>query len=397
VSDTDETPNDLPDDYGADDATLGEATSNAPDGGTRELLKHRGPSETTRKLFAKAAEAFRAANAGPNDGDELVPADIASPPAPGGQTAAASPPASQVSSSPNPPGATAAPDAAAVAAATKATADQAAREQAIAEREQKLSAREAELAAKQNYAARYNEAPGATLLSLIKEWTGTDGDELRDEVADIVSDLSAQALGLPLPETHKARLATRTALRTVKQYKAETAKRDAELAEKEAAAQQTARERDAVTDISKTLDSAKDKYPHLMAQDDAGSIVWSVIRAKHAQMGNVRLTDEQAATLLTESAALAEQHYKKQDDAWFARRRHLLAPAASQAPAPKEAVPQGDPQSRRSSTLTNRATAPIVSAPPQPGNGAESVEEWDRETHRRRSLARLRGKVSEAQ
>lgn len=345
----------------------------------REVVKDRGYSEQTRKLFAEGAKKLKAQL---DDGgeDEYEPAVQHEPPvAAGGVSAGAS--ASKATPT---PAAAPASDPAAAAVDTRSTAAMELREKAIAEREETLNARETELVARETWRDKFHENRGGTLRDLIKELTGaTSDDELKDEIADVISELSETGLGLPIPEAHKLRLESRKAIRTVKQYTAKADKLKAETAtqaeQAKAQAEQQQRERQAVEGLALELKPMADKFPHLMSEEDPAGIVWDVIKTKFQREGQPPKWEE--------CAALAEEHFKKKNDAYIAKRRHLLAPTAQAQPA-KADVPQGDPQSRRSSTLTNRTTAPVTPTPADDG-------ELDRESRRRRSLGSLAERVKE--
>ncbi len=347
----------------------------------REVVRDRGYNDSTRKLFAEAAGKLKAQLEDQPD-DDLEPAINHEPPvAADGASAGSHSTASQATSLPS--AAAPASDPVAAVADTRAAAQLELREKAIADREAKLTAREAQHEAREKARERYAEKPGETIRDLIKEWAGVENDDdLRDEIADLITELSAVGLGLPIPDQHKARAESRKALRSVKQYKAELAKLESERSAKAEQAAQEARERQAVEGLAAELKPLTNKFPHLMAEDDPAGIVWDVIKTKHAREGTVPTWEE--------CAALANDHFKKKHDAYFAKRRHLLAPTAPTAPVPAAAQPQGDPQSRRSSTLTNRSTAPVTATQPVDDDGS-----MDRDAHRRRSLGRLAGLVKE--
>lgn len=365
-------------DAGDDTTTVGDSAEGSAIE-TREVVRDRGVKDTTRKLFQDAAQKLKKQLDDGDSMDDLEPAITDEPSAAAAASSASTPDASKEPHTP----AAAAPtsDPVAQAVDTSRAAQVELREKQLEDREKAIAAREDAIAARENGGERYIENPGAFIRDLIKQYTGaTTDDELRDEIADLVTDLSSTVLGAQVPESHKLRLDSKRAVRQVKAYKAEQAKRDAEMAKK---AEQTARERDAqqaMRAIGHELERVKDKFPHLAAEDDPGAIVWAVIQTKHQQDGSVPNWEE--------CARLAEEHFKKKSDAWIAKRRHLLAPAAPQAPVAASA-PQGDPQSRRSSTLTNKTAAPVPPAPP------DEDGEWDRDAHRRRSLSKLREPMKE--
>jgi hypothetical protein len=367
-------------DSGPDTETVGE-----PSDGValepREVVRSRGMKESTRKLFQAAAEKIKPQLESGDGFDDLEPAiahDDEKPVA-----AAASTAASKQTPASSPAAAAPAQDPVAQVVDARVTAQIEMREKALAEREAELTKRATELEARENGRDRYLDNPGATIRDLIKEWTGAStDDEVKDEIADLITELSNTGLGLPVPEQHKLRLDSRKAIRQVKAYKAEQAKRELDMQKKarDAEAEQDRRAR--VSDIERAFgaDEIKAKYPHLVVADGGAEALYDAYQLKKTSTGSEPDWEE--------VAALANEFFKKKHDDWIARRRHLLAPAAPQAPVVASA-PQGDPQSRRSSTLTNKTAAPV---PP-----ASSTDEagFDRDAHRRRSLHSLRAAMKE--
>jgi len=346
----------------------------------REVVRDRGVKETTRRLFAEAAKKLKPQLDAGEGAEELEPAISDDQPV-AAAAASATPPAASKALSPDAAAATPALDPVSKAVDTHASAQLELARKAFDDERAAFEKTRDEWAAKFDIREKYADDPAGAIVTLIKEWTGaaTD-DELRDEVSDLVTMLSGSTLGASIPEHLKIRIDSKRALRQVKAYKADQAKREAEAAKRAEVEQRTRAEQDAVRTLARELDAAKDKFPHLAAEDDPGAIVWEVIKTKYAREG--------VEPNWEDCAKLAEEHFKKKSDAWIARRRHLLAPAAQTAPVSKASVPQGDPQSRRSSTLTNQTAAPV-----QPASTDEG--EHDRDAHRRRSLANLRGRMKE--
>lgn len=362
----------------ADDSIVGDGEGAPVE--AREVVRDRGVKDTTRKLFAEAAKKLKPQlDAG--EGDELEPAITDDPPV----AAAAAPEASATSgTSPQPAAAAPAPDPVAQTVDTRAAQQLELDRKAFDDERKAFESQRAEWDAKFNIREKYAEDPAGAIVALVKEWTGaTSDDEVKDEVADLVSLLSSSSLGAALPEHLKIRIDSKRALRQVKTYKADQAKRDAEAAKKAEAERQQQQERAAIQTLNRELasESLAKKYPHLAAEDDPGGIVWDVIKTQFARTG--------VEPAWEEMAALADAHFKKKNEAWAAKRRHLLAPAAQKAPV-VASEPQGDPQSRRSSTLTNKTAAPVA-----PAVDSDDME-IDRDAHRRRSLANLRGRMKES-
>lgn len=362
---------------GASDA-IGDAEGAALE--VREVVRDRGVKETTRKLFADAAKKLKP-QLDASEGDELEVA-IGNDDQPAAAAGASAPP---VSKQPPPAAAAPASDPVAQAVDTRATAELEIARKAFDDERKAFDAQRAEWETKlAPIRDKYAENPAAAIMALVKEWTGaaTD-DEVKDELADLITELSSVGLGTSVPEQHKTRMESRRALRQVKAYKAEQAKKDAESAKRAEQQRQEQTERETVRSLNHELSKpdALKQFPYLAAEDDPGAIVWAVVKTKHQQSGAVPTWEE--------CAKLADEHFKKKSDAWLAKRPHLLAPAAPQALV-VESAPQGDPQSRRSSTLTNKTTAPV---PPAASSDADGL---DRDAHRSRSLGALRQRMKES-
>jgi hypothetical protein len=364
-------------DGGSDDVGLpGDGAALEP----REVVRERGVRDTTRKLFAEAASKLKPQLEAGDGFDELEPAINDDPPeAAAGATASS---ANASKADPKPAAVAPASDPVAVAVDTSKAAQVEMRERQLEEREKSLSAREESIAARETVRERFFERPGEVIRDMVKEWTGAASDaELQDEIADLITDLSSSVLGAQVPDQHRTAMEARRALKAVKAHKADYAKKETELAKKAEQQERARNEQNAMRTLSAEIDRAKDKFPNLALEDDPGAIVWEVVKTKFHQDGTEPSWED--------CARLAEEHFKKKSDAWIAKRRHLLAPAAPQAPVAASA-PQGDPQSRRSSTLTNKTAAPV---PPAPSSDGEVM---DKEAHRRRSLANLRGAMKES-
>lgn len=346
-----------------------------------EHVHHRGPSDRTRLLFAEASKSI-ATQLQDDDGDGLIPAiEDDSPVTPDGLAA----PSGAPQGTP-PSGVAPALDPAAKAIADRAAVAQANRDAELAKREEALTAREAEHRAKSDYSQRYADSPGAAVREFIKAHAGSTltAEQLRDEVSDVISELSALELNVTMPDQHRQRLETRKALRKVDSYKAEMTRLEQTRSERDAAERAQREERDAVAGIGREFVAAAAKFPNLSAEDNPAEIIFSVARAKFDANRDHYLSTKTTPTW-EECAAIAETFYSNQNDAFIAKRRHL-APAAQFASSPSAVVPQGDPQSRRSSTLSNRLAAPTAVIPPQPVN-SDGPEAYDRDAHRRRTLA----------
>jgi hypothetical protein len=338
-------------------------------------IYHREINESTRKLFAKAASSLKSQLDDGGDDDGMEPA--IPPPDDQPAAAAAAPPpgqgmGSQAASSPAPAAAAPAPDRRAL--------DLDVREQGISAREAELDARAKSLESLTGLRERYLERGGGEVIrELLKEWTGAStDDELREEVADLVSDLSSSALGVQAPEELRTRNDAKRALRQVKSYKADLARREAELAKQAEADRQAASERQVAQAIGAQLASNAATYPHLMVEDNPHDIVWQVLKTKAA-------SEPTWSPNWAEAAKIANDHYKAAHEAQHKKLSRLFIPA-TQTPA-VEAQHQG-----RGHQVQTARTQPPPSPPPA-NAPVDDDEPYDRHAARRRSLSRLRAEM----
>lgn len=326
-------------------------------------------NDKTRTLFKDAAS--KLAKQIEDGDDDEVPAIPPPDDKPEAAAATASPGATQAV----PPIAAAAAAPALDAATSRAALQLEVREKAVAEREKAL---EPYVGLRE----KYLDNQAGTLRDLIKEWTGAGTDEeLKDEVADLISDLSSNVLGFAVSPEIKSRLDSRRAIRQVKSYKADITKREQQLAKKSEAEQQATREHRAMGALEVQLKAAAGNYPHLMAEDDAHAIVWDVIKTKAS-----REPDWQPDWV--EAAKLAEAHFKTHHEKQHQKLTRLFAPASKPA---VEASNQGAPQSRGARTLTNAVSATAPVTPP----AVLDDEPYDPQAHRRRSLDKLRARMKQ--
>jgi hypothetical protein len=353
------------------------ADSGADDG---DIIYRRSVSPSTRKLFASAAKSLgeQIASGAMDDDEPAIPPPNETP------VAAAAPVAS---------GATPPVAGAPVAAAAPALVDPAAgrkaleldvREKAIADREARIVERETRADSLANARDRYMEKPFETIRDLIKEWTGAStDDEMRDEISDLVTDLSANGLGLGVSEAVRTRSDAKRALKLAKNYKASAERTAAETAKKaeeqRVAADQKHRAEMAMNGIAVGLKTAGKDYPHLMLEDEPHAIVWDVIKTKAER-------DPTWVPSWTEAAQLANNHFKAQQDKQRQKLSRLPTPA-TQVPA-SGAKHQGAAQGQAARTLTNAVTAPTPAAAP-----VDDDEPYDRNAARNRSRAKLRAEL----
>lgn len=331
-------------------------------------------SETTRALFARASAAVKASLDGDAEADELEVLDT-SEPAPAAAEAAPAP--APVTAAP-----AAAPAAPAEAPAAVVDADLVA-ERAQLEAERATLAAEREAWQRERAAADDAEAPedfAGAVRDLMKRWTGaSDDNALRVELADLVTELSSNVLGVPLAPAAQAEMLRKRTERMVRTHQAKLDKREREMAEKERVRAEAAEKAEAHRMLSGALTSRADSYPYLASEDDGATIVMSVVEAEFKRTGKMPAWED--------AARRCEAALKSKADAWYQKRSKLFtaaAPAAPPASAPKSATSSG-------AALTNRGAAAAPQAEP-----AEVDAMLPNEERRRRSLAMLRARQAEA-
>lgn len=345
--------------------------------------RYRSVSDKTRALFKAAADSMKKQLDDGAGADDLEPA-IAAPTATGAPAQPAATPTAPQGSPPSPTP----PPAPALSVDTRQAVTLEAREKALAEREAALVQREEVASARDSRRDKYLDDPAAAIADLVKEWTGIDSDaELREEMADLLTHISARSLGLTVPDDIKARTDSRKATRQVRAWKSDQARREAEQTKKQQAEQAAATEKQrdalALDHLKQFLPTIKDDkgkhpYPFLMAEDAPHTVVWDVIKEQHRQAGSPKEWQPNIDAALK----LANDYLKSEAERYFDKRRHLLTPAPAQAAPAVGSAPQGDRQGQRSSTLTNRTDAPVAPAP--------ASEELTGEERRRRSIAKMR-------
>lgn len=274
------------------------------------------------------------------------------------------------------------------------------RKLALDMREKQLAEREAALVAKEKAAptrGKLVENPVPTLAQYIRDEYGiTDDAELKDTITDLMTEVSEQYHGVKLPDDVKARVEGRKAVRLVKASGARLAAREAEIAERQAAqarAEQEAREkadaaeheRRAVEQSTGLVTQAQATYPYLAVQDNAGAIVWEVLKEAHNLghkidwQGAAQYANDFYKTEFEKEQAATQQR--------SARLQTLLAPAATPAPAPAAASPGGAP-----GPAPKQPAAPIAPPSPQPTPTVDPADDLigeDRRERRARSARAL--------
>lgn len=406
---------------GATAARSGDNPLTPPQDSTTAIRDQRVISDATRKAIAKIAALGKESGASAADlGDDLVPmehvpaaetpaspakvAEAAARAAVAPAAAAPAPVAAPVGPAPE----VAAQAAQAHAAEIMARAEAQRLEGEHAQRVKELEAREARLAAREKLLpdrTALAERPGEALASLLRNALGlTDKDdaELKDAISDLVTEASMQHLGVTLPDEVKTKLEARKALRSVKAYRLDLDRKEAEMtatreahlkADKDAVEQREAadRERKAISLVRELVGGTKESHPFIHAAgelglvEDPSAVVVELIRAQRARGESA---DWQAAV------KLANDHFRPKVEAAVKRSASLStllnpAPAASAAPvaaAPAAAASQqvGE-QVRRPTTLTTTPTAPTT-LEGQPDDGTELEDRYDRRHRGLRTL-----------
>lgn len=259
------------------------------------------------------------------------------------------------------------------------------------EREQRVTAAEraGDMAQVRN---RYFEHGAPAIRDLVKGWLGKEAtdEDLKQEVADLITDLSVQVLGVDVPSEVRAKIDTKRALRSVKVLKESITESEATKAKRQEAEQEEQGRKAAINALNQeirqpTKDYAK-RFPHLAAEDDPGDLIYRTAQRQHAKDGTVLKWED--------AAKRVDDYLRKQADDFYDKRRHLFSAAPATAGAPTNGQrerPQGDPQGlRRSHTLTNAATGdatskPQTEQPPPAANG-----KWSREAHRASTRSKFR-------
>lgn len=259
------------------------------------------------------------------------------------------------------------------------------------EREQRITAAEraGDMA---QVRARYFENGAPAIRDLVKGWLGKDAteDDLKQEVADLITDLSVQVLGVDVPSEVRAKIDTKRALRSVKVLKDSINESEAAKAKRLEAEQQEQGRKTAINALNQeirqpTKDYAK-QYPFLMAEDDPGDLIYRTAQRQHEKDGTI--------LQWTEAAKRVDDYLRKQASDYYDKRKHLFSAAPATAGVSTNGTrerPQGDPQGiRRSHTLTSTATGTTTptKAPDEPPSVVNG--KWSREAHRASTRSKFR-------
>ncbi len=238
----------------------------------------------------------------------------------------------------------------------------------------------------------YFEKGAVAVRDMLKGWLGKDAteDDIRQEVADLITDLSVQVLGVEVPSEIRAKMDTKRALRSVKVLKDSISESEAQKAKR--AEQEREAEGRKLTihtlnqEIKNTSKDYAKQFPYLMAENDPGELVFLTAEKQYKKDGTV--------LQWTEAAKRVDEHLRKEVSAFIDKRKHLIsaAPATAGAPANGQRErPQGDPQGiRRSHTLTNAATGTTTTTTPPVPDPPVQGGKWSREAHRANTRSKFR-------
>lgn len=251
-------------------------------------------------------------------------------------------------------------------------------------REKAISAREAELEPLRSVRDAYLDDRVGAITGLLKEWGVANDADLKAELADLITDLSATGLGIQVDPQIRARMDSRRALKKIDAYKASASVKEKALAREreELAYSQWQAESTAQLQQEINKPEAHTAYPYLAVEDNAGRVVLDIIIEAHKRDGSTMKWQD--------AAKLANDYLKQNADAYLAKRRHLIAPASTPGATPgrPSVQPQGGPQVRRSSSqLTNATAAAPQGTPPQPKPGEAGFR---MDAHRRATIDRFK-------
>lgn len=350
----------------------------------------RNVSEKTRALFKKAAAEIAKQNAaGSSEFGEYdegyTPRDPVTP----------APAVAPQSAPPAAPGATAAPAPSLDPGIAQAREKLDLRASELDQREQSLLAREASSDVLKHRDA-YFERGAPALVDLIKQWTGlTSEDDIRDEVADLITELSGSVLGVQVEPNIRAKIEAKRATKSVKAQMGRLSEREKAVNAEHQRQADAAHKRNVEVALGNEirLPEQATRFPFLAAEDNAGELVFEIVEARHRQDG-VMLP-------WPEAAKQANDYLQQKWRAAYDKRAHLFAASSNGSPVGNGQRPQGDPQGiRRSHTLTN-GSAPQATAPSQPEkpptvvNGRLNNEALRAETRKRMRAAFKRDQPEE--
>lgn len=326
-----------------------------------------------RELMAEMAKKYK--EAGGLDADDLEPLDHEDapmePPTPTADTPAK--PNTETPPPPEPP------------KPVVDDAETAKLRQEIAERQAALEAREAKLLEQERAGDLaklrevYFDKGAPAVVEILKKWSAAEGDELKDEIADLITDLSIH-IGVDVPREVREALENRRTRKGVKVWKSEQERIAKETAAQAEKAQEEQNRVKVMGLLQQEISKAEhvERYPWLAAEPNPGQIILDVVEAAKATDGT-KLSWQEAAKR-------ANDYLKTETLAYFDKRKHLLPAATGKAEPPsgqQQQRKQGDPQGTRSQAPPPKPPTP---PPPKPAQPAK----WDPEAHRRAIKAKHR-------
>jgi len=234
------------------------------------------------------------------------------------------------------------------------------------QREQQLATRERDGEAQRIYDG-YAERTVPTVIDLVKRSLGIDKDEdIKSEIADLVSALSGEVLGVELPPEVRAAMDNKRTKRLVLNHERRLTEREAALERKRIEAETTAQRGEAMRRLDAHFgsDEGKKQYPWLARESNAGQIVVEWIE------GQMRRDGKDAKPMAwAEAAKLANQVLEQRTRKHYELRRDLLNNGTDQKPTTAKPAPvstqQGDPAGIRGSrALTNAGASQPSGAEP---------------------------------
>jgi hypothetical protein len=365
----------------AEDVALGRQDDVSP-----SIVRRRGhpASKQVRELFKKAAADIKrqlGENGDPDDDEDALDYEEPEHPAPGDKVMPAANAAPPADARQPTPGAQASPAPSQDAEIQKLREELSGRTAELDERERAIEEREraSDVAA---FGQQYAETPVSALRELFKRrGIATTDDEWKNEVADLVTDLSGSVLGVPLPPEIKNRIDAKRALRAAKLGREQMAAERTALDKQRQAAEADAQRARALDALGKELrqDTHAKAYPWLVATDNPADIVWDVIETA-ARKG-------EPVPKWTDAAKRANDYLQQQVTQQMKRWGHLLEPQRPNGSQPERR--QGDPQVRRSMTPAE-ATKTVERTPP-PGDAAKTPSgRWSNDLHRRNTKRLMR-------
>lgn len=232
----------------------------------------------------------------------------------------------------------------------------------------------------------YFDRGAPAVVEIIKKWAGNlTEDELKDEIGDLITDLSGSVLGVNLPQEVRDRLESRRTRKGVKVWKADQERAAQELAEKQERAQEEqnrVRVKGILTQEITKPEHAQ-TFPWLAVEPNSGDIIFDVMEAAHKKDGT-RLSWQEAAKR-------ANDYLQNQTLAYVDKRKHLLPTASGQASQAngKQQRTQGDQQVRRSQAPQTTEQQQQATPPPT-ARTVREPETWNPEAHRKSVKAKFR-------